>query len=344
MEVLKVRNPHEALPLAISLLEKCGYQRESRFGRVIRAPWPVVTDYSLPLERVVFWPERDANPFLHLYESLWMLAGRNDSAPLIKFAKNFEMFSTNGTIHDAYGHRWRKAFGKDQLPIIAQILRKNPDDRRCVLQMWDIHSDLGKEGPAFPCNLTITFQIDASGRLEMDIFCRSNDIIWGTYGANCVHFSMLLEYMSRMIGCQVGHMRHYSVNWHAYLEQYEKMRIFKNAWNNPYYLGVVHSVEMPKNVKDIDTFIDFILAQVDSEFHLKVEPHGHPWYETVHDVLLAHHIWKSLTAPDRYTAALEILDTHDESIDWIYAAKEWLGRRYMKWMEKEEKKEQSRSS
>ena len=69
MKVLQVRNVHEALPRALQLLDREGIRRESRNGPVIQGP-PVATVYMHPWERVLFWPERDANPFFHLYESL----------------------------------------------------------------------------------------------------------------------------------------------------------------------------------------------------------------------------------------------------------------------------------
>jgi hypothetical protein len=47
----------------------------SRAGDVLVAPHPVMSVTSIPTERVLFDPARDANPFFHLFESLWMLAG-----------------------------------------------------------------------------------------------------------------------------------------------------------------------------------------------------------------------------------------------------------------------------
>jgi hypothetical protein len=48
--------------------------------------------------------------------------------------------------------------------------------------------------------------------------CRSNDIIWGCYGANAVHMSMLHEYLAGHIGVPVGVYTQISFDWHTYLE------------------------------------------------------------------------------------------------------------------------------
>ena len=39
------------------------------------------------------------------------------------------------TLWGAYGWRWKKYFDKDQLEIIIDMLRRNPNDRRAVLQI-----------------------------------------------------------------------------------------------------------------------------------------------------------------------------------------------------------------
>ncbi|KKK55035.1 hypothetical protein LCGC14_3078620, partial [marine sediment metagenome] len=85
MHVLNVRNVNEALPKMLQHLEEKGERNSSRAGEVIVAPTPVTTVYRKPMERVLFSPIRDANPFFHLIEALWMLAGRRDVATLAHY-------------------------------------------------------------------------------------------------------------------------------------------------------------------------------------------------------------------------------------------------------------------
>jgi len=59
--------------------------------------------------------------------------------------------------------------------------------------------------------------------LDMTVFNRSNDIIWGCYGANAVHFSMLQEVMAAWVGVPVGCYWQISDNWHAYISSLEKV-------------------------------------------------------------------------------------------------------------------------
>lgn len=139
MHVIVVRNVCEALSEGLRYLLTDGRREESRAGPVVVAPWPVTTAYERPTERVLTSPIRDANPFFHLAEALWMLAGRDDAALLNNFVRDFgsRFAEPHGRVHGAYGHRWRHALGYDQLDYIVQTLGKDPTSRQCVLQMWD---------------------------------------------------------------------------------------------------------------------------------------------------------------------------------------------------------------
>lgn len=334
MRVIEAVNVHQALPPALNLLRKEGVRRESRNGPVLVAPWPVTTVYQLPSQRVMFWPERDANPALHLYESLWMLQGRNDVAPLLRYAKQFSEYTDDGTtLHGAYGHRWRHHFGFDQLGPIVERLKANPEDRRCVLGMWDPKTDLDRNGKDVPCNDIVTFQRDYRGRLDMAVFCRSNDIIWGAYGANAVHFSFLQEYVATHIGCPVGTYSQISVNWHAYLKTLEPLGAIDRVEVDPYQSRVL-SVHMPYDPAVLDKEIDLIVGNADGAEYISPET---TWGRMVDSVLRAHHLWKTLPAPERFTRALEHLKTGpaEDLNDWTVATREWIQRRQTAWEKKQ---------
>ena len=219
MKVINARNVNDAMLLGIDLfLDETSYRvQESRNGTTYEALEPVTTVYSKPCERVCLIKQRDANPFFHFVESLWMLAGRNDLKPLTYFVKSMKDFSDDGeTLWGAYGYRWKKYFLKDQLAIIIKMLQKNPEDRRAVLQMWDALHDLDKDGKDVPCNTNIYFKI-RDNKLNMTVCNRSNDMLWGAYGANVVHMSILQEYMAAHLEVEVGVYRQVSDSFHIYL-------------------------------------------------------------------------------------------------------------------------------
>lgn len=353
MRVLPVRNAHQALAHGVRLLQNQGIRRESRNGPVLVAPWPVTTVYDRPLERVVFWAERDANPFFHLYESLWMLAGRHDLAPLLRYVKDFGKFSDDGIIlHGAYGYRWRSALGEDQLTTIARRLSALPEDRRCVLQMWMGEYDLDRDGKDVPCNTIATLQRNAQGALDLTVFCRSNDIIWGAYGANAVHFGFLLEYMATAIGCAVGAYTQISVNWHAYMDTLAPVArvvetAFDGVWSvpsqmaDPYVEGTAITIPLwvsrendlvEDRQRRMDGEIDRLLTHLDrGAEHYETE---RPFFRMAYAMMRAHQLWRTFGAPDRFDRALAVLAEQDHMIDWVQAGTQWLRRRQDAWQTK----------
>lgn len=225
------RNVNDALARALSLIKNHSTSETSRNGPVLVFREPVTTVYSYPTERVLFSPLRDANPFFHIFESLWMMAGRNDIAFPQQFNKRFGAYSDDGkTSPGAYGFRWRKFFGYDQLRPLVDELKANPDTRRAVLAMWD-GGTIALEGSTHagdlrrlrqgtkdaPCNTHIYFD-RRGGALNMTVCCRSNDLWWGAYGANAVHFSVLQEWMAFAVGVPVGIYRQMSNNLHLYTD------------------------------------------------------------------------------------------------------------------------------
>ena len=225
-----VDNVRQAYAEALPRVHSLGDREESRNGPVFVMPGPLVTSYRRPDQRVLVDPARDANPYFHLMEALWMLAGRRDVESLMRYNSGMKKYSDDGvTFHGAYGWRWRSHFAErreqegigmtvrriDQLEEIVRLLRENRADRRIVLQMWDPVTDLGQDGLDFPCNNLCYFRV-RDDALDMTITCRSNDMLWGGYGANAVHFSVLQEFVAAMVGVRVGEMHQISNNAHLY--------------------------------------------------------------------------------------------------------------------------------
>lgn len=214
---LRNLNVNGLLADAIWQMRVSGVKEETRNGPVLSIPEPVLITYENPCERVLWEPRRDANPFFHLMESLWMLAGRDDSEYVSIFNKRMKEYAEDdGRIHGAYGMRWRHAYGFDQLDALINELRKNPTSRRAVLAMWYAYADLGQNYKDLPCNTHAYFRIN-DDVLDMTVCNRSNDLLWGAFGANAVHFSILQEFLANALGIPVGRYHQFTNNLHAYL-------------------------------------------------------------------------------------------------------------------------------
>lgn len=329
MELLKVRNPHKGLPELLDRIDHIGVVRDSRDGPVIMFSEPCTIVYEKPMERVVFWAEREANPFFHLCESLWMLAGRRDVKFVEQFVKRMRSFSDDGkNFHAAYGYRWRKNFRKDQLDAIIVNLAFNKNCRRQVLGIWDVRKDLSGVGLDLPCNISATFQINHEGALDMVVHNRSNDAIMGALGANVVHFSILQEYLASGIGIPIGRYWQVSSNLHAYIRDFDKFKCLAIHAPDPYRTSLV----CPYEAEEVDPtpIVDVPLKEWDEDLAMwmknptKIGFHSQFFLRTATPMLMAHKAYKE----GEIDLALEIIDSQmlDRS-DWKKASREWLQRR-----------------
>ncbi len=346
--VIAVRNVGEALVEGLWFLKERGVESSSRNGRVLVSPTPVITEYIRPNERVLFSPLRDANPFFHLMESLWMLAGRNDVAFPAYYAANIASFSDDGvTIAGAYGERWRSRFGYDQLKMIIKELKTNPDSRRCVLSMWqpedqytawwvksynDLHLAMSG-GKDVPCNTQVYFDT-LGGKLNITVTCRSNDLVWGAYGANAVHFSILHEYVALCTGIRQGTYRQFSNNYHLYLDRPDVQRLFDHLGNpkeelkiNTYASKNVEAYPLiSSNQPQWDSDLKVFFGQWKPGVILSDQMYMDPFFSGVAVPLVnayVHHKEKSYDSA--INAARRCI-----ADDWSMAAVEWLQRRQAK--------------
>jgi hypothetical protein len=328
MRVIQARNVNDAFYEGIQLITEAGAPEETRNGPVLVAPYPVMTCTTKPMERVLFQPLRDANPFFHLMESLWMLAGHDDAAFLNFYIKDFgkRFAERNGIIHGAYGHRWRDAFGCDQLEVIINRLKEDPSSRQCVLQMWDcsVEDDLEGSWKDRPCNTHAYFRV-RENELDLTVCCRSNDLIWGAHGANAVHFSVLLEYMAGRIGLDVGMMYQLSNNYHAYEEQLIKVPLDKLKREDG-YRGLV-PCPMATDWEGWDADLrKFMVWHYDDKFSGNVEllkALKNQWFHDVAGYMVkAMNQWKN-----GFRQAARDTVENIQALDWRLACIEWMDRR-----------------
>lgn len=299
-----------------------GVRENSRNGPVMTIQEPVMLEIRNPRARVLHNPARDCNPFFHIAEVVWMLAGSNDVRFIEQFNKGYRNYADDdtNTVHGAYGHRWIRhwshgVFSTDQIELAADRLRANPEDRQVVLNMWSPPDDLPPvKHNDRPCNTQIMFRV-TNQRLDMLVINRSNDLVWGALGANVVHFTYLQELISCMTGIPLGVYRVISNNMHVYpsMPRYAQIRggaLFER-WAWQYYLPV----PILAQGEDWDTlYLDCRLAISGRE------PSGYNtnWMQHVAGPMMDAYRHKE----DR---EYYISKVHDEN--WRRAAEQWVERR-----------------
>lgn len=374
---LKFRNVNDCFEeLVRGIYDRSIYteRRPSRNGEVLQIPEPLILEFSHPRERVLFNQERDCNPFFHVVEAMWMLAGRNDVEPLKHFNSKIDFASDDGkTFNGAYGYRWRKSSPQevysehlfyqppptttDQISILINHLENKPESRRAVLQMWNVEDDLLKVDTSKDvcCNLSVCFLIredtvdhfdkndpmlaarplEKVRYLDMTVFNRSNDLIWGTLGANYVHFTFLQEYVADCLGMEVGKYYQISNNAHVYTDGNSKFEENAERWLN--WHATTEAIEASnlldcsklKLVEDRDVFdrnVDKFVTNYRLTMKLE-EGYGSPFIAGVaHRMVRAFYHHKNRAYSDAMAECQAI-----EQDDWRWVATKWIESRALNW-------------
>jgi thymidylate synthase len=288
---------------------------DSRNGKVLTFPEPVLIAHRTPWRRVLFDAARDANPFFHYMEAIWMLAGARNVHFPARFASNMTEYSDdNDTLHGAYGWRWRNEFQEDQLPLLIAMLQDDPTTRRAVLQMWAADLDLATDSKDVPCNTHAYFRV-VNGDLDMTVCNRSNDLIWGCLGANVVHMSILHEYVAEAIGRKMGTYYQFTNNLHIYEKHFPLMKAEPaNRWYNradydsiPFSPDTLHQEDAADFCFDPGSGQDY-----DSQI---LNRNAIPMYQA----------WLAYKDGNLPLALHHVKHIYDE--DWGYACELWLTRR-----------------
>lgn len=314
-------NINDVYPIGLMYLREEGAKRESRNGPTLEIMEPVAVTYRFPEERVLFDRIRDCNPFFHLFESLWMLAGRRDVEFPKQFNSKIDRYSDDGTnFNAAYGWRLRNHFGFDQLDKLVTMLAVNQDDRRAILHLSD-PADLQKDTKDQACNLIITPRI-RDHALDWTVFNRSNDYLWGLTGANVVHMSIIQEYVARRLGVLIGSYTQITNCMHVYLDPpspWERCRETSLPVADPYSLKQVEAWPLMDENREHQWSADLCIWMEDpantkllydnSFFNEVAVPMARVWQEHKED-----------------KNGLKYINEIG-STDWQLACREWLERR-----------------
>lgn len=151
---------------------------------------------------------RNINTRLAAAETLQLLGGMADPRWMVAASPRYLSY-TGGAMTGAYGPRiaW-------QMQHVLDALRRDPDTRQAVVQIWSPNDDLLRAHGDRPCTTQITFMI-RGGKLITTTYMRSQDIFLGwTY--DMVMFSQLHLTMAACLGVQPGDHVHVVQSLHLY--------------------------------------------------------------------------------------------------------------------------------
>lgn len=198
----------------VEFSERTGYETKAIPGLhfnidIEKDGFPLLTLRKIPIKMFVA-------------EQIWFISGtRKPEIFLRDYTKIWDMFTNPGDVVTvAYGYRWRKHFGRDQLALLIDLLQKEPSTRHGVIVTWDPAQDglsLVKKKNV-PCPYTFTVNI-IGGRLHLHNIIRSNDVILGT-PADVAGFALLQCILAQKLGLKPGIYSHSVSNAHIYSNHY----------------------------------------------------------------------------------------------------------------------------
>lgn len=201
--------------------------------------------------------EKDGFPLLTLRkipvkmfvaEQIWFIAGVRKPADFLgDFTKIWDDFTNpGGVVTVAYGYRWRKHFGRDQLGLLIKLLKQDPSSRHGVIVTWDPSEDGlgGTKKMNVPCPYSFTVNI-IGGRLHLHNIVRSNDMVLG-FPSDVAGFAFLQCILAQKLGVGVGVYSHSISNAHVWDNQYDAARELLGRTNDH---PAIH-MALPKNTFD----------------------------------------------------------------------------------------------
>lgn len=316
MHIISAVNAPQALEEALWQMKANAKEEDSRNDKVMVMPGPTMIEIERSTERVIFCPVRNANPFFHVMEFVWMMAGENEVTWIEKFNSRIREYADkNSNIsHGAYGARWARWFGRNQILDVISLIRSDPTTRRAVLGMWDPRFDLDPHND-LPCNTHIYFR-NANGFLDMTVCNRSNDLIWGALGANVVHMTLLHELVARAVCMWPGKYRVFTNNLHMYKDRPD----FEPLWDHPAcvdFYGDLRPMVLLRSEESADNFM-----------------------RDCQNMLMGHYAfrckWMTQVALPMYHAYMERKNKQGDGLgfvkdiqaqDWKMACKQWIERK-----------------
>jgi thymidylate synthase len=232
------------------LLEE-GVQRTTRGEKCWELPYPIMVRITNPLSRWVTIPERKWSLSLPYAESLWLALGRNDLEFIKYYLPNMVNFSDDGEfLRGGYGPRlrfyngnaidYKKAtpdsnpyykYGKvDQFRYIVECFKRDPWTRQATITIGDPPKDCFnidgciKSTKDLPCTRLLQFMRSPTGnRLNLTVYMRSNDFIWGASAVNMFNYTFMQEYFASILGLEVGDYYHIANNLHYYDSRHREL-------------------------------------------------------------------------------------------------------------------------
>ena len=197
--------------------DRTGTGTQSVFGYQMRFDlsegFPLLTTKKVHLKSII-------------YELLWFIAGDTN----VKYLQDHgvtiwdEWADENGDLGPVYGHQWRSwpapdGRSIDQLSMVIDTIRRNPDSRRMLVTAWN-PAEVDKMALP-PCHCLFQFYV-AGGKLSCQLYQRSADVFLGV-PFNIASYALLTMMIAQVCGLEPGEFVHTTGDTHIYRNHFEQV-------------------------------------------------------------------------------------------------------------------------
>lgn len=164
-------------------------------------------------------------PHIAAAEVAWQFMGTKDPSFIVEKApKIWSDFVEEGELKTAYGYRWRKHFGRDQIALVVEELASNPTNRQLFVSAWDPAND-GLGGPQpknIPC--PVGFSVSRiENMIHMSVFIRSSDVFIGL-PYDTMGYALTLDAIASSVCCCPGTLHMTLAHPHIYKPHYDMVQ------------------------------------------------------------------------------------------------------------------------
>lgn len=200
-------------------------------------------------------------------EMLWFISGSRNAKELedqgINIWKQWGDPETR-EMGPIYGWQWRNWHTVDdtgsKIEIVDQLqgaiddIQNNPDSRRIIVTAW--HPGQTKDMALPPCHMFFQFYVHTNGKLDLQLYVRSNDLFLGA-SFNIAQYAALLMMVAKVTGKQPGTLVYTIGDAHIYSNHVEQVK--EQLSRTPYDLPKLDIEGNQESIEDFK-FEDFILS------------------------------------------------------------------------------------
>lgn len=207
-------------------LKSHGSVRDSRAGKTLELI-DVTAVLKNPRTRYITEPIRKHSLSYITKEIDWYLSGDYKAEPIARAAKFWKTVQDeNGKVNSNYGAKLfhEKIYGECQFDRVVSHLKKFPNSRRAIFffnlyPMDWMQMDITKD---YVCTI-YGHAIINDGKLDLLIYMRSNDVIWG-WSNDVPFFTLLQEMLAVELGVPIGTYYHHAGSMHIYENFFHKLQ------------------------------------------------------------------------------------------------------------------------